>query len=63
VDDERDWHQEYKDDLAQGLIYADGSPRDTEPPDDWPEGSDWPDGDVRSEDTIGERYADDTSPF
>jgi hypothetical protein len=32
-DYERDFHQEYKDDLAQGLIYEDGTQRDPEPPD------------------------------
>ena len=30
---ERDFHQEYKDDLAQGHIYPDGTQRDPDPPD------------------------------
>lgn len=31
---ERDYHQEYKDNLAQGLINEDGSQRDPDPPDE-----------------------------
>lgn len=30
---ERDYWQEYKDDLAQGYIYPDGSPREPDEPD------------------------------
>lgn len=34
---DEDGHQRYKDDLAQGYIYPDGSQRDPEPPepDSW----------------------------
>jgi hypothetical protein len=32
-DDERDYVQEYQDDLAMGRIYEDGSPRDPDEPD------------------------------
>lgn len=33
ADDDRDHWQEYKDDLAMGRIYPDGTQRDMEPPD------------------------------
>lgn len=39
-DYERDHWQEYKDDVAQGLIYEDGSPRDCDPPDEYLDGLD-----------------------
>jgi hypothetical protein len=32
---DEDGHQRYKDDLAQGYIYPDGTPRDPDPPDEY----------------------------
>lgn len=36
-EDERDYWQEYKDDLAQGYIYEDGTPREPDPPEPDPQ--------------------------
>jgi hypothetical protein len=35
---DEDGHQAYKDDLAAGRIYPDGSPRDPDPPEEYPAG-------------------------
>lgn len=40
---ERDWHQEFKDDRAMGLIDEHGNPTDPEPPEDYYDTLDAPD--------------------